>query len=96
MPCRLTGRATETPERIEKRLARARDEITHAHAFRYVVVNDDLDRAVTELHAVQRAERARQVPEAEWTPEDWEAVRLAETVRSTALSQEALQRVVEG
>jgi guanylate kinase len=93
---RLTGRATETPERIEKRLARARDEITQAHAFRYVVVNDDLDRAVTELHAVQRAERARQLPEAEWTPEDWEAAALADTVRSTALSHEALQRVVEG
>lgn len=93
---RLTGRATETPERIEKRLARAVSEITQAHAFRYVVVNDDLGRAVKELHAVQRAERARQLPEAEWTPEDGEAVRLAETVRSTALSRGALQRVVEG
>lgn len=92
---RLTGRATETPGRIEKRLARAHDEITHAHAFRYVIVNDDLDRAVQELRAVQRAERARQVPETEWTPEDREAVRLAETVRSSALTPEALQRVAE-
>lgn len=92
---RLTGRATETPERIEKRLARARDEITQAHAFRYVVVNDDLDRAVGELHAVQRAERARQLPEGEWTPEDRAAVELAETVRSHALSREALRQVVE-
>lgn len=92
---RLTGRATETPERIERRLARAVGEITQAHAFRYVVVNDDLDRAVRELHAVQRAERARQRPEAEWTPEDRDAARLAETVRSRALSREALQQVVE-
>lgn len=91
---RLTGRATETPERIEKRLARARDEITHAHAFRYVVVNDDLGRAVAELHAVQRAERARQLPGEEWTPEDHAAARLAETVRSTALTDEDLRRVV--
>ncbi|WP_246580732.1 guanylate kinase [Deinococcus aestuarii] len=91
---RLVGRATETPERIEKRLARARDEITHAHAFRYVIVNDDLGRAVAELHAVQRAERARQLPEGEWTPEDHAAARLAETVRSTALTDGDLSRVV--
>ncbi|WP_425557210.1 guanylate kinase [Deinococcus carri] len=92
---RLTGRATETPERIEKRLARARDEIREAHAFRYVVVNDDLGRAVRELQAVQQAERARQLPEAEWTPEDREAVRLAGTVRSSALTSDDLARVVE-
>nr|WP_165794294.1 guanylate kinase [Deinococcus aerius] len=92
---RLTGRATETPERIEKRLARARDEIMQAHAFRYVVVNDDLDRAVCELQAVQRAEHARQRPEDEWTDEDRAAMRLAETVRSTALTREDLRRVVE-
>ncbi|MPY67019.1 guanylate kinase [Deinococcus sp. SDU3-2] len=92
---RLTGRATETPERIEKRLARAREEIMHAHDFRYVVVNDDLDRAVEELRAVQQAERARQRPEAEWTEEDRAAGRLAHTVRSAALSSEDLRRVVE-
>lgn len=93
---RLTGRATETPERIEKRLTRARDEIMHAHAFRYVVVNDDLERAVNELRAVQRAEHARLRPASEWTEEDREALRLAETVRSTALTREDLLRVVEG
>ncbi|WP_264775932.1 guanylate kinase [Deinococcus aetherius] len=92
---RLVSRATETPERIEKRLARARDEITQAHAFRYVIVNDDLDRAVAELHAVQRAERARQLPEEEWTSQDHAAARLAETVRSSALTDEDLKRVVE-
>lgn len=92
---RLTGRATETAERIEKRLARARDEIMEAHAFRYVIVNDDLDRAVRELQAVQRAERARQLPESAWTDEDREALRIAETVRSTALTREDLRRVVE-
>lgn len=91
---RLTGRATETPERIEQRLSRARDEIMEAHAFRYVIVNDDLDRAVRELQAIQRAEHARQRPEAEWTAEDWEAVRLAERVRSTALTPEDLMRIV--
>lgn len=56
---RLEGRATETQGRIEKRLARAREEIMEAHRFRYVVVNDDLDRAVNEMHAIQAAERLR-------------------------------------
>lgn len=92
---RLTSRATETPERIEKRLARARDEIQEAHAFRYVIVNDDLDRAVGELLAVQHAERAAQRSAEHWTEQDREARALADTVRSTALSREALQRVVE-
>ena len=91
---RLTGRATETSERIEKRLARARDELREAHAFRYVIVNDDLDRAVQELLAVQQAERAAQKPAADWTEAEQQAQRLADTVRSGALSREDLDRVV--
>lgn len=92
---RLTGRATETPERIEKRLLRARDEIMQAHAFRYVIVNDDLNRAVQELLAVQHAERAAQRPEADWTGAERDARALAGSVHSGGLSTEALQQVVD-
>ncbi|WP_309571598.1 guanylate kinase [Deinococcus sp.] len=92
---RLEGRATETPERIEKRLARAREEIREAHEFRFVVVNDDLTKAVDGLHAIQTAERARQIPENEWTPEDREARLKADTLRSYALSDADLRRVIE-
>ena len=56
---RLEGRATENPEQIERRLTRAREEILEAHAFDYVVMNDDLTRAVLDMHAIQRAERSR-------------------------------------
>ncbi|MFC4452212.1 guanylate kinase [Deinococcus sonorensis] len=56
---RLEGRATETPAQIERRMARAREEILEAHRFDYVVLNDDLDRAVMDMHAVQRSERLR-------------------------------------
>ncbi len=56
---RLEGRATETGEQIERRLTRAREEILEAHNFDYVVMNDDLDRAVLDMHAIQRAERLR-------------------------------------
>ncbi|GGR67807.1 guanylate kinase [Deinococcus seoulensis] len=90
---RLEGRATETPERIEKRLARAREEIREAHEFRYVVVNDDLDRALGELHAIQRAERARQLPENEWVEEDREARVQADTLRSYTLTDTELDRI---
>ncbi|OLV19043.1 guanylate kinase [Deinococcus marmoris] len=92
---RLEGRATETPERVEKRLRRAREEIQEAHAFRYVIVNDDLDRAVAELLAVQRAERAAQVPREEWSEEDRAAVTAAQAVKSEGLNAAHLQRVVD-
>lgn len=45
---RLTGRATDAPEVIEDRLARAAYELTFAPRFDHVVVNDDLARAEQE------------------------------------------------
>ena len=45
---RLTGRATDTPQVIEDRLARAAYELTFAPHFDHVVVNDDLARAEQE------------------------------------------------
>ena len=46
---RLEGRSTDAPEEIEKRLARARDELAAASEWKRVIVNDDLDRATAEL-----------------------------------------------
>ena len=45
---RLTGRATDAPEVIEQRIARAEFELSFAPKFDRIVVNDDLDRAVKE------------------------------------------------
>ena len=45
---RLTGRATDAPEVIEQRIARAEFELSFAPKFDRIVVNDDLDRAVEE------------------------------------------------
>ncbi len=45
---RLEGRGTDAPEVIEDRLARASFELTFARKFDKVIVNDDLDRAVSE------------------------------------------------
>lgn len=45
---RLRGRGTETEETLRERLARARMELTFADRCDAVVVNDDLEDAVTE------------------------------------------------
>ncbi|MDQ6937413.1 MAG: guanylate kinase [Actinomycetota bacterium] len=46
---RLRGRATESPERVAARLERARVEMAAVGEFDAVVVNDDIERAATEL-----------------------------------------------
>ena len=45
---RLVGRATDAPEVIEQRLAKAGYELTFAPKFDHVVVNDDLEKAEQE------------------------------------------------
>lgn len=49
---RLVGRGTETPEVIAKRLARAVEESEGIEAYDYIVVNDDLDVCVKQLHTI--------------------------------------------
>lgn len=51
---RLEGRATDAPEVIEDRLARAAYELTFAPQFDRVVINDDLDKATDEAYAIIR------------------------------------------
>ncbi|MCT1369194.1 guanylate kinase [Corynebacterium mucifaciens] len=46
---RLTGRGTETPEVIERRLTTAREELDAQGEFDDVVVNDDVDVAVRSI-----------------------------------------------
>ena len=49
---RLEGRATDSPEVIENRLARAAYELTFAPKFDHVIVNDQLPRAQQEALAI--------------------------------------------
>lgn len=49
---RLVGRGTETPEVVEKRMHRAAEEAQYISQYDYIVVNDDLDTCVKELHAI--------------------------------------------
>jgi len=53
---RLRARDTESEAVLQRRLARAREELSAAHRFDVVVVNDDLDRCVEDvLAAIERA-----------------------------------------
>ena len=45
---RLVGRGTDSAETIEKRVAKAEQEIAHAPQFDRVIVNDSLEEAVAE------------------------------------------------
>jgi guanylate kinase len=56
---RLRARKSETPERIERRMTRAREECKGARFFQYCVVNDNLGTAARDVEAIIRAERAR-------------------------------------
>lgn len=52
---RLVGRATDTPEAIEQRLAKAEYELAFASQFDRVIVNDDLETAKQEALQVVKA-----------------------------------------
>lgn len=54
---RLAGRGTEDPEVLARRLTNARAELDAAHEYDYIVVNDEIDRAVADLVGIVRARR---------------------------------------
>ena len=56
---RLRNRAQDTEEALAARLAKAADEMTHWAEYDYLIVNDRIERAVTEAKSVLAAERLR-------------------------------------
>jgi guanylate kinase len=69
-------------EIIERRLAKARQEIENYRDYGYILVNDILDRAVEEMAAIVAAERIRRNGDAGSNGADQERVlRLAESCR---------------
>lgn len=54
---RLTGRGTEQPDVVEKRIATAFGEMRDMAKYDYVVVNDDLQKAVSAVENIVEAER---------------------------------------
>ncbi len=53
---RLDARGTDAPAAIDARLKVAEGEMAAQHEFAHSVVNDDLDRAASELEGIVRAE----------------------------------------
>ena len=52
---RLIGRGTEAAEVISKRLKRAAEETAFISNYEYIVINDDLDEAVSDIHHIIQA-----------------------------------------
>ncbi|MCC7280932.1 MAG: guanylate kinase, partial [Acetobacteraceae bacterium] len=54
---RLRARGQDSPERIARRMAKAREEILHCREADHVIVNREFDHAVADARAVLRAAR---------------------------------------
>ena len=54
---RLHGRGSDEKAEIERRMQAARDEISHWNEFDHVIINSELDQAITEARAVLVAAR---------------------------------------
>ena len=56
---RLVGRGTETMDVIRSRMDRACEEAQGMENYDYLIVNDDLDTCVEEMHSIIRAEHRK-------------------------------------
>jgi guanylate kinase len=69
---RLKNRAQDKSSEIDKRMAKAADEMSHWAEYDYVIVNRDLDQSVTALRAIllsERLKRHRQIGLSEFVGE---------------------------
>lgn len=62
---RLRGRGKDSEETIQRRLAAARDDISHVDEFDYAVINESLDVALDDLLAIVRTQRLKLLRQAE-------------------------------
>ncbi len=56
---RLRGRGQDSDEVIAKRLAAAKDEMSHVGEFDYVTINDKFEVALEDLNAIVRTQRLK-------------------------------------
>ena len=52
LKARLMGRGSETPESIQSRIDRAREEIEFKDKYDYIVVNNDLEKAISDVENI--------------------------------------------
>jgi guanylate kinase len=56
---RLYARAQDSEEVVRGRMAKAADEMSHWAEYDYIIINDDVERALGEVKAILTAERLR-------------------------------------
>lgn len=56
---RLIKRDQDHADVIRKRLSAAREEVSHANEFDYVIINDELEKAVCDLTSIVKTERLK-------------------------------------
>ena len=56
---RLVGRGTDSADKIQKRLVRAKVELQNANTYDYFVINDTVEQAVREINAIMLAENCK-------------------------------------
>jgi guanylate kinase len=56
---RLRGRSTENKRRLDQRTKNALEEISRCADYDFIVINDDVNRAASEVEAIVIAQRAR-------------------------------------
>ena len=56
---RLVGRGTEDSETINKRLKRASEEIEYIDSYDYLVINNELEECIANIHSIIQNEKKR-------------------------------------
>jgi len=59
LEARLRARGQDSEEIVARRLAAAREEISHVSEYEYVIINEDFNRAAQDLRCIFRAERLK-------------------------------------
>lgn len=59
LEARLRGRGQDSADVIRRRLQAAREEMGHVGEFNYVIINDRLEEALTDLMSIVKAERLK-------------------------------------
>ena len=59
LKARLVGRGTESMEVIEARMKRAIEEAQYMDSYDYLIINDDIDTCMEEMHQVIQAEHKK-------------------------------------
>jgi guanylate kinase len=59
LEARLRARGQDSEDIVARRLASAREEISHVSEYEYVIINEDFNRAALDLRSIIRAERLK-------------------------------------